>query len=241
MAGTFDPRSVDVHTLATKVTGLPCHFIHHTEVEPLSGGEYIVYALESSDNARISIRIPKNRTNPHTSLLLKREAEIRQRIDNAGLSLFQPLLAFSDTTENSLGAPFLALGWAEGNPLCWSDTQPAAEDERRGVLRSVANASLDLLCINENSRRPLLLNGLFLIRRVGGTALDWIESKIRRKITRAQEGCLPGGTVAECKRQMELIKSYWVPELDTAPHVLVHGDLSGNNVIVDGYHCTVQG
>lgn len=241
MAETLDPSSADVRTLATKVTGSPCHFIHNTEAEPLSGGEYIVYALESSDDDRVSIRIPKNRTNPYTPLLLKREADIRQRIDDAGLRLFQPLLAFSTTTENPLCAPFLALGWAEGKPLCWSDTQPAAEDERRRVLRSIANASLDLISIHERSKLPLSRFGLFLIRRIEETALDWIESKIHRKITRAQAGSLPGGTVAECKRQMELTKSYWIPELDTAPHVLVHGDLSGNNIIVDGDHGTVQG
>lgn len=106
MAGTFDPSLADVRTLATEVTGSPCHFIHNTEVKPLPGGEYIVYALESSDDACVSIFIPKNRMNPYMALLLEREAEIRQRIDNAGLGLFQPLFAFSGTTENSPYAPY---------------------------------------------------------------------------------------------------------------------------------------
>ncbi|KAH7147325.1 hypothetical protein DER46DRAFT_579772 [Fusarium sp. MPI-SDFR-AT-0072] len=168
----------------------PCDFIHNTEAAPLSGGEYTIYALESSDDSRrICIRIPKNRTDPHTSLLLDREAEFWQGIDKAGLRHFQPLLAFSSSAENPLRAPFLALGWAE------TDT----------------------------------------------TALDWIEHKIHRKITRAKQGTLPGGTVDECMRQMELIKSSWVPELDISPCVLIHGDLSGNNVIVDGNQCLVRG
>lgn len=40
------------------------------------------------------------------------------------------------------------------------------------------------------------------------------------------------GTVAECEDQKNLVAEYWIPGLDTAPHVLVHGDLSGNNIIV---------
>jgi aminoglycoside phosphotransferase (APT) family kinase protein len=86
------------------------------------------------------------------------------------------------------------------------------------MLRTVAHASLDLLRINQNATV---------------TARDWITAKIRRKIIRAQNGTLPGGTVAECEHQLELVENYWVPELDNRPHVLVHGDLSGNNIIVD--------
>ena len=31
-----------------------------------------------------------------------------------------------------------------------------------------------------------------------------------------------------------MVSEFWIPDLDDAPHVLVHGDLSGNNIIVDG-------
>ena len=39
--------------------------------------------------------------------------------------------------------------------------------------------------------------------------------------------------MAECLEQKRLIQDYWLPQLDDAFHVLVHGDLSANNVIVD--------
>jgi hypothetical protein len=31
-----------------------------------------------------------------------------------------------------------------------------------------------------------------------------------------------------------MVSEFWIPDLDDAPHVLLHGDLSGNNIIVDG-------
>ncbi|KID97317.1 Protein kinase-like domain protein, partial [Metarhizium majus ARSEF 297] len=220
------PNPGDIRTLATEITGSPCTFIHNTEFAPLAGGEYIVYALASSSGFHISIRIPKEPTNLHTSILLNREAEFRRRINTAKLSLFQPLLAFSDAMNNSLRFPFLALGWVDGSPLRWSDTIPATDIERRRILHCIANASLDLLHVSQESKQ---------------TALEWIQSKISRKIIRAQEGSLPGGSVAECQKQMELTTNYWVPELDTAPHVLIHGDLSGNNIIIDKNDHNVQG
>ena len=68
---------------------------------------------------------------------------------------------------------------------------------------------------------------------VGKSALEWIMFKINRKISRAESDQLPGGTVAECHQQKQLIQDYWISDLDLAPYVLVHGDLSSNNVIID--------
>jgi aminoglycoside phosphotransferase (APT) family kinase protein len=56
--------------------------------------------------------------------------------------------------------------------------------------------------------------------------------KIDRKIARAGANNLPYGTMAECEKQKSLVLDYWIPHLDDAPHVLVHGDLSRNNIIV---------
>ncbi|KAG6012491.1 hypothetical protein E4U43_007776 [Claviceps pusilla] len=91
----------------------------------------------------------------------------------------------------------------------------------------VANASLDLLRINEN-------------RKV--TALDWIQSKIRRKMGRVwKQHSLSGVTVADCQQQLDLIEKYWMPELDSAPFVLIHGELNQHNIIVDKADHQVQG
>ncbi|KAF6811184.1 hypothetical protein CSOJ01_05863 [Colletotrichum sojae] len=217
------PNAISIHALAASLLSSPCFFILKTETESYSGGEYLVYPLESTCGRRICIRIPKE-THQHTGFQLERETNIRRRIDAAGIDLFQPLIAADPTADNSLHMPFMALGWADGATLKWSDSNPASEDERRRYISGVANATLDLLRIQE----------------AGKTASDWIKAKINRKIARAKAGTLPGGTVAECQQQMQLVQKYWIPELDDAPHILVHGDLSSNNVIVDDY-CNVKG
>jgi len=63
--------------------------------------------------------------------------------------------------------------------------------------------------------------------------MEYITTKIDRKIARAKKGDLRGRTVAECLQQRRLILDYWLPELDDGYHILVHGDLSANNIIVD--------
>jgi hypothetical protein len=66
----------------------------------------------------------------------------------------------------------------------------------------------------------------------GATALELITAKIDRKIARAQAGTYRG-TPDECRRQKDLITTYFNPDLDASPHVFVHGDLLCVNVILD--------
>ncbi|OBT46060.1 hypothetical protein VE00_02881 [Pseudogymnoascus sp. WSF 3629] len=65
------------------------------------------------------------------------------------------------------------------------------------------------------------------------TATSYITTLINRKIKRAENNKLPGATISECLDQQSLIAEYLMPDLDDAPCVLVHGDLTAENVIVD--------
>jgi aminoglycoside phosphotransferase (APT) family kinase protein len=96
-----------------------------------------------------------------------------------------------------------------------SDTVPASQDTRRNIMHSIANATIDLL----------------KIRRIGAPALEWMTAKLNRRIARAQAGTYML-SVAACEQQRDLIPRYRIPEFDNAPHILVHGDLSANNIIV---------
>ncbi|KAG6000617.1 hypothetical protein E4U54_001358 [Claviceps lovelessii] len=160
------------HALATKAAGSPWHFIHNTEHAPVCGGQNAVHALESRSGYRVAIHVPLKIVfiwDDKKYVDFSIEAELRQRIDRARIAFSQPFLAFSGTVDNPIGCPFLVLGWVDGSPLRWSVSVPASNVERHRVIRAVANAGLDLLRINEN-------------RKV--TALDWIQSKIRRKMGR---------------------------------------------------------
>ncbi|KAH6623399.1 hypothetical protein F5144DRAFT_595576 [Chaetomium tenue] len=182
----LDPTAI--RALVENLIAAPCHFILNTDTSPFRGGEYAVYALEDEGKSRrLCLRIPHNRVGCHVSPFLEHEAKLRRRVDAAKIDLFQPLIAHDSTTENSIKAPYLVLGWADGEP-----------------------------------------------------ALEWITYKIDRKIARAESNQLCGGTVAECEHQKQLIPKYWMPGLDNAPHVLVHGDISGNNIIVGSAPLAVQ-
>jgi hypothetical protein len=72
-----------------------------------------------------------------------------------------------------------------------------------------------------------------LIINIEYTATSYITTLINRKIKRAENNKLPGATISECLDQQSLIAEYLMPDLDDAPCVLVHGDLTAENVIVD--------
>lgn len=136
--------------LVGSVLGSSPIFILGTDKEPFRGGEYIIYAMEvGEEHRRICIRIPKVATGPHTSLLLDREVDLRRRIELAKIHHFQPLITSDSSVNNPLQSPYMMLGWADGRPLSWSDSSPSQKELRRNVLRSVANASLDMLRVQD--------------------------------------------------------------------------------------------
>jgi hypothetical protein len=144
-----DLNPAAILTLVENLIRAHCHFILDTDRAPFCGGEYAIYALEDEEKSRrLCLRIPRDRTGCHTALLLEQEAEIRRRIDAARIPLFQPLIAYDPTADNAIKAPYLALGWADGSPLKWSDAYPAAND-RKSVIQAVSNASLDLLRVQQ--------------------------------------------------------------------------------------------
>ncbi len=140
---------------AANILGEPCHPSLDPDTKTFkafSGKHHTVFPLQGSQSkSNYCIRMPKEPTQGSPDLLLQQEAVIRQRISAAGVGLVQPLIASNATTDNPLRTPFLALGWAEGKPLIWSDTVPSSEEARHNVLDAVANASIDLLSVNSVS------------------------------------------------------------------------------------------
>jgi len=100
--------------------------------------------------------------------------------------------------------------------LRWTECSPPIP-QRNKVIRSVARITLELLKIQNKEH----------------TAISYIMTRINRKIARARDNRLPSATVDECLDQQSLITEYLLPSLDQAPCVLVHGDLTTENIIVD--------
>lgn len=209
-------------------------FIFGTETTPYLGGEYAVFVLEVKEaDLRLCVRLPRRVARLHVSHLLNREVELRQRMESANVHPFQKLIAFDTSSDNALQSSYIILEWIDGILLCWNDGFPQ-RDHRKKVLQDVANASLDLLKVS-NGGLSLILStpNLLELIKLGMSAWDWITSRIGRKISRATKKTIPGATLAECEMQRSMISEFWTPELDHAPHVLVHGDVSVNNIIVE--------
>lgn len=221
-----------------------CVFLHGTEQKPYSGAQCNVFALRDHIGRIIAMRI--YRSNHSTSThLLQNEVKRRREIERLGLKSFQQVISFSETGNQLIQNPFICLSWAEGEPLTWSDRVPETRSKRNDLIKKLANICLDLLSIQEQGEsKPLHFmktddpigskTGMWTNSSTTETsAKDEITAKLQRKIKRAEKGQYPGGNAESCIKQLDLLERYWIPELDSAPRVLVHGDLSANNVIVD--------
>ncbi|KAI4853212.1 hypothetical protein E4T44_00983 [Aureobasidium sp. EXF-8845] len=65
------------------------------------------------------------------------------------------------------------------------------------------------------------------------SAETYVTQAVDRKIKRVLNGQLRTANLVDCLQQRSLIRRYLIPELDGSPWVMVHGDLSGTNIIVD--------
>ncbi|KAL9024041.1 MAG: hypothetical protein Q9196_006805 [Gyalolechia fulgens] len=167
--------------------------------------------------------------------MVEKEVRFRKAIERANISRFQQLIGYSSSCDNLVQAPFIALSWTDGVRLQWTDQSPADEGDRNKVISSIAQATIDLLSVRSIGKFQIDAHhsGCYADPAQACSAREYITTKIDRKLLRAEKGELRGGTVAECLEQKRLIQDYWLPQLDDAFHVLVHGDLSANNVIVD--------
>ena len=64
--------------------------------------------------------------------------------------------------------------------------------------------------------------------------MEWITGKIyRTRISRAHTGRLSDISIEDCQALLGRVNEFYVPALNDAPHVLVHGDLQASNIIVN--------
>ncbi|KAJ8068464.1 hypothetical protein OCU04_004019 [Sclerotinia nivalis] len=128
------------------------------------------------------------------------------------------MIAFDDKYANHLGHPWIAFLWVNGQTLKWSISQPKQELRRNALMERIARINVDFL----------------QVQKLGCSAKTWMETKITRKIKRVESGALQGANILkECEDQERLIDRYLPLQCEEVPHVLVHNDLCGNNIIVN--------
>ncbi|KAM5446987.1 hypothetical protein MaudCBS49596_006167 [Microsporum audouinii] len=189
-----------------------------TQKRPFGGSECVIVVLEDTEGSKWAVRflLQFQRFPRHIELVVEREVALRLAIEKNAITGIPKLKTFSATFNNLARFPYIAVEWAEGTQLQWTETWPNVP-QRDKVIQSVAHTVISLLKIQNKEH----------------TATSYITTLINRKIKRAQEGKLPGATEKECLDQQNLISEYLIPDLDQSPCVLVHGDLSTENIIID--------
>ncbi|CAD6441214.1 f32e9f32-1f26-470b-9d15-45451122ce46 [Sclerotinia trifoliorum] len=183
-----------------------CSFILGTDTAPFRGGECLIYVLQDQSQTKIGIRIP------HAEWLtpdkVREEFYFRKSLEERNVRGLQKMIAFNDEYENHLGHPWIASLWVDGETLKWSISQPKQQLRRMALMEGIARISVDFL----------------QVQKLGITIA----------INRVESGALQDANMLkECGDQERLIDRYLPLQGEEVPHVLVHNDLCGNNIIVN--------
>ncbi|KAJ5160679.1 uncharacterized protein N7482_007683 [Penicillium canariense] len=187
------------------------------------GGQCRVFKVDFADGDSWAVRVPlfvRNSSRETILYLVESEASIIQALETKGFQWAAKLRGCSRTFDNLVGYPFLALTWIPGSPLLWSDNFPA-RPLRDKVLNQVAGIHASLIECTQETR---------------AAAIDHYTRIIHNKIRRVCSGQLPEITEQECSDQLALLPGVLMPELESAPFAMDHGDLSSQNIMIDAQH-----
>lgn len=203
-------------------------------------------AEKAQPQAKVCLRIPRDYIVPDDAQhMITEEVSWRMRIREAGLGGVQRMIDYDLTNNNALNSPYIALEWVDGKPLKWHDTMPEKEEDRQKVIQQVVELTMGLLRINEAgiSARAYMQNLIDIqINRIVNPGAD---PTVQRLHTKAQQSMLHFNTkilsLTPSAAQMldthsRLLDKHIIPELNTARHVLIHGDLGEGNIIIDNDH-----
>ena len=122
-------------------------FRHGTATNPLSGGQFVIYALGFPNGDSLAVRIPSLMSHLPAATVancVEAEARILKELEATGFSFSPRLLGYSSAFDNPIGFPYLVLTWIEGAPLKWTSAVPARRDVRDKILCQMADISLEL-------------------------------------------------------------------------------------------------
>ena len=203
-------------------------------------------AENAQPQAKICLRIPRDYVLPDDAAhMIRLEVAWRTKIKEAGLGGLQRMIHHDLTSDNAINSPYIALEWADGKQLKWHDTMPQKQEDREKVIKQVVELTMGFLRISEEgiSARAYMQNLVDVqINRIVNPGTDQTAQRLH---TKAQQSMLHFSTkilsLTPSAAQMldthsRLLDKHIIPELDTAPHVLIHGDLGEGNIIIDNDH-----
>ncbi|KAG9662908.1 hypothetical protein KCU95_g5141, partial [Aureobasidium melanogenum] len=200
--------------------GKDCAFALESDTKPFSGGQSIIFVVEYLDSIKFAFRLPYH-TRKFTirDSLFSEELEKWKALISNRIPLVHKIFGFDLSDDNLIGFPFIAYEWVEGKPLLWNDDEPCDQTHREKIITTLASFTIDTACQLQKPAKT--------------SAEVYVTEAIDRKIKRVLSGKLRTAKLIDCLRRRSLIHMYVIPELNDSPWVMVHGDLSGSNIITD--------
>jgi len=236
-------QTISLHGILTQASelreGKACSFAFKSDTRPFSGSQSIIFVVEYADSTKFAFRLPYHfRKSKIRDRLISNELEQWEAFIGSRISLVPQILGYSLSINNPIGFPFIAYEWVEGKPLLWNDVEPRNSLQREKIIKTLALFTIETACrLQRPGRVPKFQTSIPSLHNSGGigetTAEVYVTEAIDRKIKRVLNGQLRTAKLGDCLRQRSLIRKYIIPELDNAPWVMVHGDLSGANIIAD--------
>lgn len=165
---------------------------------------------------------------------LRREIEVLKLLNAGGFKWAPKLIGHDLSYDNEVGFPPIILSWIPGDPLKWNNNVPLHRCDRDKILQQVVQIILDLIqCTEAKSKYTMKLNIIQVLTTIGGSTLDFLTDAVDRKIIRVYRNQLPETSLEDCLILRALLPKVVHEELNHAPFLISHGDLSSNNILVD--------
>jgi len=112
-----------------------CVFMLNTFDQPLRGGQCDVYALKNHSGKAVCVRVYRD-PGQASMYLVENEIRYRKAIEEHEIRHFQSMLSYCSHKNTWIGAPYVSLTWAFGEPLRWTQTHPAVTSDREKINAS---------------------------------------------------------------------------------------------------------
>ena len=217
--------------------GESCDFAFNTNTSPYSGSQSLIFVVKyAKSNIKYGFRIPyHSRRFDILNLRLNSEWSNWKAFTDANIALVPRIVSSDISSANAIGFPFVAYEWIEGSSLVWKDDFPPEIEKRDSVIKTLARFTIESASkLSKKGSFAATANNVNILTQTGNTtARVYVTQAIDRKIARVVHGQLRTAKLVDCLRQRSLVNKYVIPELEEAPWIMVHDDLSQHNIIVD--------
>ncbi|KAF2183365.1 hypothetical protein K469DRAFT_728104 [Zopfia rhizophila CBS 207.26] len=191
-------------------------FHKNTLVNPLYGGQNLVFRLAFPDDTKWAVRMPVHLPLASAIPLIGEENALLRRLEDSGFAWAPKLVGEELNCENPVGFPFTVYRWIPGMLLQWNDCIPSKREDRDKVTKQLAHILVSLIsCTGKQD-----------MQSQSGRLLDRLIQITDHRIVRICCGDLRGFRIRDCFYHQNLLPHAVDNDLECAPHFIGHRDLA---------------